>query len=72
MRKFYLIKNSGGLTYWSYKVGREAAKWLSPMLAQAVMRYGDIYVNRNGGWMTASCISEVLKVVEQDDFPPEA
>lgn len=72
MRKFYLITNGGGLTYWSYKVGREAASWLSPMLAQAVMKYGDIYVNRNGCWMTASCAKKILKTVEQADFPAEA
>lgn len=71
MRNFYLITNSSGCKYWSYKVGREAASWLSPMLAAAVMKYGDIYVNRNGGWMPATCAVTIHKTVEQLNFPAE-
>lgn len=72
MRKFYLITNSSGCTYWSYKVGREHASFLSPMLASAVMKYGDIYVNQNGGWMPASCAVTIHKTVEQLNFPVRA
>lgn len=42
------------------------------MLAMAVKKYGDIYVNRNGGWMNAGAVKTVHKVVEQEDFPVEA
>lgn len=72
MKKFYLITNVSGLTYWSYKVTREAASWLAPMFAKAVLKYGAIYINRNGGWMSPDCVSKILKTVEQMDFPAEA
>ena len=72
MRKFYLITNISGLTYWSYKATKEAVSWLSPMFAKAVLKYGTIYINRNGGWMPIDCVSKILRTVEQMDFPPEA
>jgi hypothetical protein len=71
MRKYYLITNISGCTYWSYKVGREHASFLSPMLASAVLKYGDIYVNRNGGWMLATHAVTIHKTVEQLNFPVE-
>lgn len=69
MRTFYLITNTSGCTYWSYKVGREHAAFLSPIHAAAVMKYGDIYVNRNGGWMPANHADTILKTVESVNFP---
>jgi hypothetical protein len=72
MRKFYLITNSSGCTYWSYKVGREHAAFLSPMHAAAVMKHGDIYINQNNGWMHAACVVTIHKTVEQTNFPVSA
>ena len=48
-------------------------KWNKPYWSytMAVKKYGDIYINRNGGWMPANCADKILKVVEQDNFPPE-
>ena len=42
------------------------------MLAEAVAKYGDIYINRNGGWMPKSAAITIHATVEQDEFPPEA
>lgn len=72
MKKFYLITNSSDCTYWSYKVGREHAAFLSPMHAAAVMKHGDIYINRNNGWMPATCVVTIHKSIEQMEFPSEA
>lgn len=69
MRKYYLIRNTAGLVYWSYKVGREAVSWVAPMYARAIRQNGDIFINRAGGWMPAGCVGKILRTVEQEDFP---
>jgi hypothetical protein len=72
MRKFYLITNSSGCKYWSYKVGRDQAPYLPMTQAMAVEKHGDIYVNQCGGWMTSECAVTIHKVVESKDFPLSA
>ena len=72
MKTFYLITNSSGCTYWSYKVGREHAAYLPPAQASAVMKHGTIYVNRNGGWMPEACVITIHRGVKQMDFPAES
>ena len=69
MRKFFLITNCSGLKYWSYLGHRFNT---DGMLAEAVAKYGDIYINRNGGWMPKSAAITIHATVEQDEFPPEA
>lgn len=69
-RKYYLIRNASGCTYWSYKATRRN-KNLTPVEKYAIAKYGTIYVNRNGGWMPESCAEEILQVITLNDFPCE-
>lgn len=56
------------MKYWSY-IGTKynTAGWL----AEAVAKYGDIYINRNGGWMTKEEVRNIHETRFQEDFPNE-
>lgn len=45
--------------------------FLSPFQCEAIAKNGEIYINRHGGWMPASCIKTIHEVAIQIDFPPE-
>lgn len=67
-RTYHLITNVSGLTYWCYVGDRYNTIGLH---LEAVEKYGEIYINRMGGWFTKSSIEKIHKTVTQEDFPPE-
>ncbi len=69
-RTFYLIENTSGCTYWSYKL-TPASYIFDPFHQQAVDKYGEIYVNRNNGWFCKLAIKKIIKQVSQSEFPQE-
>lgn len=70
-KTFMLITNTSGAKYWSYKADSSMMAFLSPFKQNAIAKYGEIYVNRNGGWFPKCAIKTVHEVVVQVDFPPE-
>lgn len=66
-RTYYLITNVSGFTYWSYYLDRSR----DPHYRRMIAKYGPLYVNRNGGFMTLDCVKTILKTVTQRDFPED-
>lgn len=66
LRTYFLITNTSGCMYWSY-LGtiHNTVGTLNSM----VLKYGNIYVNQNGGWFHQGAIKEVHRVLIQDHFP---
>jgi len=57
------------MTYWSY-LGTEhnTDGWH----LRAVEKYGDIYINRSGGWMHKAAVAEIHQTVSQQNWPTPA
>jgi hypothetical protein len=70
-RTYYLIKNTSGYTYWSYRLTYRSKKDITEIERRAIERHGIIYVNRNGGWMTKDNVDKILKTVVAENFPNE-
>lgn len=70
MPKFQKIRNVSNFTYWSQVVTTPAEAG-SDFKIDALRKYGTIYVNRNGGYMTPDCVKEILETRWQDTFPKE-
>lgn len=65
-RKYYLITNISGQQYWSYKGNKYNT---NGFLLDAVLKYGDIYINSKGGWFPKDCIKTIDKIIESENFP---
>lgn len=70
-RTYYLIRNTSGYTYWSYRLTRHNRKDITEIERRAIKNHGIIYVNRNGGWMTEDNVDKILKTVVAENFPNE-
>ena len=66
MRTYYLITNASGMKYWSYLGTKHNTAGFH---ASAVEKYGDIYINQQGGWMPKSAAKTIHKTVTQKNFP---
>jgi hypothetical protein len=69
-RKYLLIKNTSGCTYWSYYLRHKKDAEIS-LHKEAIEKYGPILVNSRLGWMTVKSIDKILKTVITEDFPDE-
>lgn len=68
MKKFCLITNNSGCTYWSYEVSDVNQVW-DPIYVRAVKKHKKIYINRNGGWFHEAAVKHIVSTVVQDEFP---
>lgn len=73
-RTYYLITNTSGCTYWSFKADATNFRKLTTDMFQvaAILKHGPIFINRKGGWFPESCVSEIIKTVDQIEFPSTA
>jgi hypothetical protein len=64
---YHLIENIPGFIYWV----REESYGQTPLQKHQIAKYGTIYVNRKGGFLTKNAIKKILKTVDQRDFPED-
>ena len=72
-RLYFLIRNTSGCTYWSYRIARNDKNFKKQFLLyqQMVLKYGTIYVNRNGGWFPADAVESIHGQLVQETFPDD-
>lgn len=71
-RRYYLIRNTSGFVYWSYKLDLSDIAEADPTERRAIAKYGTIYVNRNGGWFDDGCVEEILETMRACQFPNDS
>ena len=70
-KTFCRITNVSDCTYWSFKADRTMMPYLTLFQCEAIAKHGEIYINRHGGWMPASCVKTIHQTIVQSEFPPE-
>jgi len=70
-RRYYLIRNTSGCVYWSYRLDLDNIDEADMFERRAIARHGAIYVNRNGGFFDEGCAEEILETVKSCRFPDD-
>lgn len=68
METYYLITNVANQTYWSYLGTKDNTTGIH---ARMVKKYGNIYINRSGGWFNDVAVKKILKTVDAKSFPQD-
>jgi hypothetical protein len=68
-KKFCLITNTSNCKYWSY-LGTKETTVPNGLYRRMIEKYGDIWINEQGGWFGADSVKKIHATLIQENFPP--